>query len=215
MSRFPRVPVSALEPHGVGLNRPECVVPTSGDVFVPEWSGGVTVVRADGRTESWRATPPTIDLRPNGIALMPDGAFLIANLGDAGGVWRLDVSGRLTPVVLEVDGIALPPANFVTLDEELRTWISVSTRLNPRQQAWRDDVADGFVVVVDDAGARIVAEGLAYTNEVRPDPQGTGSTSSRRSAAASVAFRYVPGRVWAAARRSSPWATGFSRWIRL
>jgi streptogramin lyase len=29
------------------------------------------------------------------------------------------------------------------------------------------------VVVVDDAGPRIVAEGLTYTNEVRPDPTGT------------------------------------------
>jgi sugar lactone lactonase YvrE len=174
MSRFLRVPVSALEPHGLGLNRPECVVPSrTGDVYVPEWPGGVTVVRADGRTETWRATPPTIDLRPNGIAITPDGAFLIANLGDAGGVWRLEVSGRLTPVVLEADGIALPPANFVTIDEERRIWISVSTRHSPRQQAWRDDVADGFVVVVDDAGPRIVAEGLAYTNEVRPDPTGT------------------------------------------
>lgn len=173
MSRFPRVALSALEAHGAGLNRPECVVPTrSGDVFVPEWPGGVTVVRADGRTQSWRATPPTIDLRPNGIALTPDGAFLIANLGDDGGVWRLDASGRLTPVVVEVDGMVLPPANFVTVDEQLRTWISVSTRLKPRQQAWRHNVADGFVVVVDDAGARIVAEGLRYTNEVRPDPTG-------------------------------------------
>jgi sugar lactone lactonase YvrE len=174
MSTFRRVAVSTLESHGAGLNRPECVVPTqSGDVFVPEWPGGVTVVRADGRSQSWRATPPTIDLRPNGIALTPDGAFLIANLGDDGGVWRLDAAGRLSPFVVEVAGMALPAANFVTIDEQRRTWISVSTRLKPRQRAWRDDVADGFIVVVDSAGARIVAEGLHYTNEVRPDPTGT------------------------------------------
>jgi sugar lactone lactonase YvrE len=171
---LPLVAVSALEPFGVGLNRPECVVPTrSGDVFVPEWPGGVTVVRADGRTHSWRATSTAIDLRPNGIALAPNGSFLIANLGDAGGVWRLDLDGRLTPVVVEVDGIALPPANFVTVDDQRRAWISVSTRAKPRQQAWRDDVADGFVVVLDAAGARVVADGLHYTNEVRPDPSGT------------------------------------------
>jgi sugar lactone lactonase YvrE len=173
MSTLPRVAVADLEEHGAGLNRPECVVPTrSGDVFVPEWPGGVTAIRADGRTHTWRATPPTIDLRPNGIALEADGTFLIANLGDDGGVWRLDQAGRLTPVVVEVDGIALPPANFVTVDAERRTWISVSTRRQPRQQAWRDDVADGFVVVLDAAGARVVAEGLHYTNEVRPDPTG-------------------------------------------
>ena len=78
-----------------------------------------------------------MDLRPNGIALTSDGAFLIANLGDDGGIWRLERSGRLAPVLLEVDGAPLPPANFVTIDEQDRIWISVSTRHAPRQQAWR------------------------------------------------------------------------------
>jgi sugar lactone lactonase YvrE len=173
MSTESRIPLSALEPHGTGLNRPECVVVTrAGDVFVPEWPGGVTVVRADGRTQTWRASSSPDDLRPNGIALASDGSFLIANLGDAGGVWRLDRSGALTRVLTEVDGVPLPPANFVTIDEQGRTWISASTRMAPRQQAWRADVADGFVVVIDDAGARIVADGLGYTNEARPDPHG-------------------------------------------
>ena len=101
-----------------------------------------------------------------------DGSFLIANLGDDGGIWRLDRSGLLTPVVREVDGVPLPPANFVTIDEQDRIWISVSTRLFPRQQAWRSDVADGFVVLAGRHGPRIVADGLHYTNEVRPDPTG-------------------------------------------
>ena len=173
MSTRPRLDVSALQPHGTGLNRPECELPTAaGDVFVPEWPGGVTVVRAAGTTRTWRATSTTVDLRPNGIALAPDGSFLIANLGDDGGVWRLDQDGHLTPAVVEVDGVALPPANFVTVDDQRRTWISVSTRMQPRVQAWRADVADGFVVVVDAGGPRIVADGLGYTNEVRPDPAG-------------------------------------------
>ena len=144
----------------------------SGDVFVPEWPGGVTVVHPDGRTHTWRAVSPAVDLRPNGIAVASDGSFLIANLGDDGGVWRLDRSGLLSPVLTEVDGVPLPPANFVTIDEQDRIWISVSTRLVPRQQAWRADVADGFVVLIDAAGPRIVADGLRYTNEVRPDPTG-------------------------------------------
>ncbi len=173
MSIEHRVPVSALEPYGTGLSRPECVLATrSGDVFVPEWPGGVTVVHSDGQTHTWRAVSSTVDLRPNGIAITSDGAFLIANLGDDGGVWRLDRSGRLTPVLTEVDGVQLPPANFVTVDEQDRIWISVSTRMAPRQQAWRADVADGFVVLIDAAGPRIVADGLGYTNEVRPDPTG-------------------------------------------
>jgi sugar lactone lactonase YvrE len=173
MSTQPRVPITALEPHGSGLKRPECVLAhSSGDVFVPEWPGGVTVVRPDGGTGTWRNTSTTLDLRPNGIALASDGSFLIANLGDEGGIWRLERSGLLTPVLLEVDGVPLPPANFVTVDEQDRTWISVSTRLLPRQQAWHAGADDGFVVLIDSGGARIVADGLCYTNEVRPDPTG-------------------------------------------
>ena len=173
MSTVPSRTVADLETIGSSLHRPECVVPMpSGDVFVPEWPGGVTVIRAGGNIQTWRARDTAIDLRPNGVALTPDGAFLIANLGDDGGVWRLSTDGRLTPFVLEVEGVALPPANFVTIDFQGRTWITVSTRHRPRQQAWRPDIADGFIVLVDDAGARIVADGLHYTNEVRIDRAG-------------------------------------------
>lgn len=172
MSTVPTLPPS-FEPLGRGLHRPECVLGTpAGDVFVPDWRGGVGVIRADGTQHAWLAQKSGLDLRPNGIALNADGSFLLANLGDAGGIWRLDRAGTLAPWLTEVDGLPLPPANYVTADEQGRTWISVSTRQRPRQLAWRPDVADGFVVLVDQRGARIVADGLHYTNECRPDPSG-------------------------------------------
>jgi sugar lactone lactonase YvrE len=179
MSKVATISVSELRPLGRGLRRPECVLPVgSRDVFVPEWPddssrsrGGITAVGEDGRQQTWRAAT-TIDLRPNGIGLAPDGSFLIANLGADGGVWRLQRDGALQSFVTAVDGIPLPPANFVTVDERGRTWISVSTRQVPRQLAWRTDVADGFIVMVDETGVRLVADGLQYTNEVRPDPTG-------------------------------------------
>lgn len=162
----------ALTPFGSGLHRPECVVGTRrGDVFVSDWRGGVTRIDADGTQQSWLARPGQLDLRPNGIAVEPDGAFLIAHLGDTGGVWRLTRDGQLAPVLLEVDGVALPPTNFVVRDDD-RLWISVSTRRRPRQDAWRAGVADGFIVLHDARGARIVADGLHYTNEIRVDPAG-------------------------------------------
>jgi sugar lactone lactonase YvrE len=166
--------VSSLPLTSIGraLHRPECVVGTPrGDVFVSDWRGGVTAIAPGGVQESWIAAPGQFELRPNGIAPADDGSFLIAHLGETGGVWRLDRSGRVSPVLVEVDGLELPPTNFVAC-EERRLWVSVSTRRLPRQQAWRGNVADGFVVLVDDAGARIVADGLHYTNEVRPDPSG-------------------------------------------
>lgn len=165
--------VSELEPVGVGLHRPECVLANpDGSILVSDWRGGVTRVGADGTQETWLAET-TIDIRPNGIAMLPDGSFLLANLGVDGGVWRLQRDGHLAPFLTHIQGMPLPPANFVTVDGVGRSWISVSTRRVPRQDAWRPDVADGFIVLVDENGAvRVVADGLHYTNEVRPDPSG-------------------------------------------
>lgn len=163
-----------LEQLGSDLHRPECVVPDqAGGVFVPDWRGGVTRIAPDGAQQTWLCRTPGVSLQPNGIAVLGDGSFLLANLGDAGGVWRLRRDGTAEPFLTEVDGIRVPPANFVLVDGWHRTWISVSTRHDPRPLAWRPDVADGFVALVDHRGARIVADGLQYTNEVKPDPTGT------------------------------------------
>ena len=158
---------------GHGLHRPECVLAMpSGDVYVPDWRGGVGVVRTDGRIQTWLARDPGFELRPNGIAFLPNGDFLLANLGDHGGVWRMDRDGHVSAFLTVLDGVPLPPVNFVHVDAQERVWITVSTRRTPRQEAWRPKVADGFVVLVDGAGARIVADGLHYTNEARIDPSG-------------------------------------------
>jgi sugar lactone lactonase YvrE len=173
MSKHRSISLNELERVGAGLHRPECVVAeASGEIFVPDWRGGVTRIGPNGLQETWLARAPALELRPNGVAVLADGAFLLANLSDAGGVWRLQRDGTLEPFLVEIAGAPLPPANFVTVDNQSRVWISVSTRLVPRQQAWRPDFADGFVVLVDDSGARIVADSLHYTNEVRVDPSG-------------------------------------------
>jgi sugar lactone lactonase YvrE len=170
---MPRISPDHLTPFGSGLHRPEGVAATArGEVFTADWRGGVACVRADGHVDTWMAKDPPIELRPNGVALTRDGGFLIANLSDDGGIWRLDRDGRLTPFLTEVGGRSVPPANFVYIDEQDRTWISVSTRHVPRPLAWRSDVGDGFVVRVEDGRARIVVDGLGYTNEVRTDPTG-------------------------------------------
>lgn len=159
---------------GKGLHRPECVVGAlNGDVYIPDWRGGVAVIRADGSQQVWLAEASDLDLKPNGIALTPRGNFLIANFGFQGGVWEMGVDGGLTPFLTALEGRPLPPANFVYVDEEERTWITVSTRQAPRQAAWRQQIKDGFVVRVDRRGAAtIVADNLHYTNEVRVDPTG-------------------------------------------
>lgn len=161
---------------GSGLRRPECVLcHASGLIFASDWTdaGGVSVLHPGGAVTRILATDRTSPLRPNGIALEPGGSFLLAHLGDDdGGVWRLFPDGNTEPVVVEVGGAALPPTNFVHLDPVGRIWVTVSTRRQPRAVGYRPDVADGFVVLVDGDGARIVADNLGYTNECLVDPSG-------------------------------------------
>lgn len=161
--------LGALTFVGSGLNRPECVLAhRSGLLFCSDStaSGGVAVLYSDGRLDRILARGRAAPFRPNGIALEPGGSFLLAHLGDEdGGVYRLHPDGEVEPVLTELDGRPLPPTNFVLRDEEGRIWVSVSTRIHPRHLAYRPSADDGFIVLIDRGGARIVADGLGYTNE--------------------------------------------------
>jgi sugar lactone lactonase YvrE len=165
----PLIALSDLRFRGSGLVRPECVLAVEdGSLYTADWRGGVAHVKPDGSHTLYAGSlPGGRPLRPNGIALRRDGSFLLADLGEAfGGVFALERNGNVRPFVEEVDGVVLPPTNFVVEDAHERTWITVSTRHVPRAAAYRADVADGFIVLVDRRGARIVADGLGYTNEV-------------------------------------------------
>ena len=158
---------------GEGLSRPECVLATrSGDLFVSDTRGGASMIRPDGTVAFTQARGGPPDLFPNGIALLPDRSYLIANLGPSGGVFRLLRDGTITPVLAEFEGKPLPPTNFVAIDRAGRTWVTVSTRVVPRELAARKGHADGFVIVIDGRGPRIVADGIGYTNEALVDPTG-------------------------------------------
>jgi len=164
-----------VEPIGSALHRPECVHCTaSGHVYASDWRGGVTRISADGRQELLAPRDAGAQLvKTNGFALAPDGSILLTHLDDReGGVWCLTKERDLRPYLLEVEGAALPPTNFVHVDQQERTWITVSTRMVPRTLARRNDVADGYIVLVDKHGGRIVADGLGFTNEAKVDPSG-------------------------------------------
>lgn len=161
---------------GVALTRPECVLATqSGSLYTADWRGGVCQIEPDGTETLFTGTMPDgLTARPNGIALLADGSFLMAQLGDNdGGVYRLTREGQIAPWLMQADGMDLPPSNYVVQDAAGRTWITVSTRQTPRASAYRGDVADGFIVCVQtDGSASIVADGLGYTNEVALHPSG-------------------------------------------
>jgi sugar lactone lactonase YvrE len=169
------VDLASIARLGTGLHRPESVLANArGDVYTADWRGGVAHLRPDGGQALYRCElAGGRPARPNGIALRRDGSFLFADLGDQrGGVYALARDGGVRPFLEEVDGVVLPPSNFVVEDGQGRIWITVSTRHVPRALAYRRDVADGFVVLVDDRGARIAADGLGYTNEAVLDARG-------------------------------------------
>ena len=157
---------------GKGLARPECVLCTSdGVLHVADWRGGVTLIAPDGRQNTVLAkgdfTP-----KPNGIAILRGGGWLLAHLGDTdGGVYRLSPEGVLTPELQDVEGHPLPPTNYVHIDGQDRIWVTVSTRKEPRSLGYRAGCDDGFVVLIDKGKARIVADGLGYTNECLIHPE--------------------------------------------
>jgi sugar lactone lactonase YvrE len=166
------IPLEAIDHVGSGLQRPECVIATKrGDLYVADKRGGVTRIARDGRTELFVPKPALpFTLHPNGIALERAGSFLIAHLADdVGGVWRLHRDGRAEAVLTEIEGKPMPAVNFVLVDAQDRIWATISTRRQPRSLSYRADVADGFVLLIDKKGARIVADGIGFTNEVRLD----------------------------------------------
>lgn len=173
MQNHETIDLATLTPVGHDLQRPECVLCTSdGSVYVSDWDGGVCRIAADGTQTRILGRNAPVDLRPNGIALLEDGSFLLANLGNEGGVWGLSADGETTPVLTEINSVPLPPTNFVLPDDQGRVWITVSTRVQPRENAYRADTCDGFIIVLDDNGARIAASDLGYTNEVQVHPSG-------------------------------------------
>src|SRR5688572_4364011 len=176
MTEIRPIGLDAVEFAGSNLARPECVICTrAGDVFASDRRGGVSHIRPDGAHSIYGGA--TLDLSgpllPNGIALDRDGSFLIAHLAEGeGGVFRLYRDGRLMPVLRQVDGSDLHVTNFVLRDTQDRLWVTISTRQCPRIKSFRPDVADGYIVLIDMRGARIVADGLGFTNECRIDPSG-------------------------------------------
>ena len=68
---------------GCDLSRPECVLASrSGHLYSADWRGGVAVTFPDGQSRLLKHRTSQPWLKPNGIALMPEGGgFLSPTLG--------------------------------------------------------------------------------------------------------------------------------------
>ena len=172
-----RVSLEDVKFLGAGLSRPESVLSfRSGDLFVSHRPGGVTRISRGRAVDVITAGE---DIVPNGIARLADGSFLLANHRDAGGVYRLAPDKTMRPFLLEVEGTRLPSVNFVYRDHQGRIWLCISSP-RPGDDQYRHNVNDGYIVVYQGGVARVVAEGLCWTNECRLDSAGETNEPPRR-----------------------------------
>ncbi|GAB6850792.1 SMP-30/gluconolactonase/LRE family protein [Paraburkholderia kururiensis] len=172
------VDVAAIRTIGTQLQRPECILAQrDGSLLTADARGGIVHIDASG--EQKLVLPANVDTAaigdgltsgslPNGLALDAQGNVIIANIG-TDRVERLMRSGEMRVLLDSVDGRPMGKVNFVLRDSKDRLWITVSTRINPWPDAIRSNLADGYIVLLDERGARIVADGLAFTNEIRFD----------------------------------------------
>ncbi|HET9903581.1 MAG TPA: SMP-30/gluconolactonase/LRE family protein [Xanthobacteraceae bacterium] len=167
---------------GEGLQRPECILAEpDGSLWSADARGGVVHIRPDGsqalitqRVESAFAAAKsdaerfTAGTLPNGLAFAANGDIIISNFGTD----RLEVmtrTGESRVLVDRIDGEPIGKVNFVLRDSKDRLWITVSTRIKNWMTAISPKVRDGFVALYDRGSLRIVADNIAFTNEVRLD----------------------------------------------
>ncbi|MEM6462973.1 MAG: SMP-30/gluconolactonase/LRE family protein [Pseudomonadota bacterium] len=167
---------------GRDLQRPECILAEpDGALWSADARGGVVHIRPDGSqtviTQSEQthfagasdeATRFTAGTLPNGLAFARNGDILISNFGTD----RLEVMKRTgeTRVLYDtIDGAPIGKVNFVLRDSRDRIWLTVSTTIANWMDAISPRISDGFVALADEKGLRIVADGFAFTNEIRLD----------------------------------------------
>jgi gluconolactonase len=151
---------------GSGLTRPECVRADQEGIWASDDRGGIARVTQTGVAE----------LRghgvyePNGYSRTADGAFIVAGLKD-NKVFRIDRSGDVTLVIDQFQGKPLGTVNTAWADAKGRIWVSMMTRQERWYQALNTK-PDGYILLIEHGRARIVADELHLTNEIKVHPNG-------------------------------------------
>ena len=162
-----RLDLSDLTYTGQDLMRPESIIAQpNGTLWVSDGRGGITRINPDGSQQFFGG----LGGEPNGLAMADDGSMYVANIG-TGTIQRLYPDGRTEEFLTEVDGVKLTSANYVYLDSQNRLWIAFSTRESRYRYAVTQPRPDGYIILLDEKGPRIVADGIYFTNEVRLDAE--------------------------------------------
>ena len=177
-----QVDPSEIEYLGKNLQRPECILAQrDGTLWSADARGGVVRLDPDG-SQTLIAQQPSHAFEnrkndhekfvagtlPNGLAFAENGDILIANFGTD----RLELmkqTGETEILFDSLNGKPIGKVNFVIRDSKDRIWITVSTLMPNWMESASSIKRDGFVALADEKGLRIVADGFAFTNEIRLD----------------------------------------------
>ncbi|RRW40423.1 SMP-30/gluconolactonase/LRE family protein [Pseudomonas luteola] len=174
---------SAIGFVGHDLQRPECIIAQpDGVLWTADARGGVMRIEPNGHQyliapEQTAASDSDFESRyvqsqgaslPNGLALTPEGDFIICNWG-LDRIERLDRSGKVQVMHDHLESKPLGKTNFPLRDSKGRIWFTVTTTMQPWTDSINSEVLDGYIGVIDEKGIRIVAEGFGGTNEIRFD----------------------------------------------
>lgn len=168
---------------GEGLQRPECILAErDGSLWAADARGGVVHLRPDGTQQlitqsegqafagaNDEETRFTVGTLPNGLAFARSGDIVISNFGTD----RLELMNRTTgatEVLADtIDGRPIGKVNFVLRDSKDRLWLTISTRIVNWMQAVSPAIVDGYIALFDQGRLRVVADNIAFTNEIRLD----------------------------------------------
>ena len=151
---------------GHGMSRAENVLGfRDGTVFAGSDKPFVTRIAPDGTQERVGSIPGG-ELAT--MAVESEEALLVSSTSD-GNVYRLWLDGRHETYLDGIDGRPHGRANFVFRDTRHRTWVVVATATHRYPMTGYEIQDDGYVILIDDQGARIVAKGLCWPNEIRFD----------------------------------------------
>ncbi|MCU7549737.1 SMP-30/gluconolactonase/LRE family protein [Chitinophagaceae bacterium LB-8] len=173
---------------GKDLQRPECILTEEdGTVWSADARGGLVKMNHQGEQviiNPFKDTGSNLDTfdqkadharyitasgsLPNGVCFDVNGDFIIANWG-TNHIERMTREGKLTTLVSEIDGRPLGKTNFPLRDSKGRIWFSVTTQTEPWSDQINTRATDGYIALMDEKGARIVADGFCGTNEIRFD----------------------------------------------
>lgn len=166
---------------GRDLQRPECILAErDGTLWSADARGGVMRIAADGTQSLIAQTPDSrfaatsaadnllSGTLPNGLAFARNGDILISNFG-TDRLESMTRSGETRVLLDSINGRPLGKVNFVLRDRRDRIWLTVSTMVNPWSEAINATLANGSIILIDEKGPRIVAEGFRFTNEIRFD----------------------------------------------